>query len=111
MAAVKNLYIDQGADFNAQITVYDDNNAPWDLTGYTGIAKIRKSYYSSTSVDFTVSFNVLRTTGIINLDLTSSQTSNMEYGRYLYDVVLVNGAGKKTRVIEGIVTINPGVTK
>ncbi len=110
MAAVKNLYVDQGSDFNAQITIYDDNNAPWDLTGYTGQAKIRKSYYSSTSVNFTVSFPVIRTTGIINLDLTSSQTSTLEQGRYLYDVVITNGSGKKTRVIEGIVTINPGVT-
>jgi len=111
MAAAHNLYIDQGTDFNAQITIYNDNNSPWDLTGYTGTAKIRKSYYSSTSVDFTVSFATVRTTGTIILDLTSSQTTNMEHGRYVYDVVITNGAGKKTRVIEGIVTINPGVTK
>ena len=110
MAAVKNLYVDQGADFSAQLTIYDDNNAPWDLTGYTGLAKIRKSYYSTNSVDFTVTFNVNRTTGIINLILNSSQTSTMEQGRYLYDVVITNNSNKKTRVIEGIVTINPGVT-
>ena len=110
MAAVKNLYIDRGTDFNAQITIYDDNNAPWDLDGYVGEAKIRKSYYSSTSVDFTVSFPVIRTTGTVIRDLTSTQTSSLEQGRYLYDVVLTNSSGKKTRVIEGIVTINAGVT-
>ncbi len=111
MAAAHNLYIDQGTDFNAQITIYDDNNSPWDLTGYTGTAKIRKSYYSSTSVDFTVSFHAVRTTGIVILDLTSLQTSAMEHGRYVYDVVVTSSVGKKTRVIEGIITINPGVTK
>ena len=110
MAAIKNLYIDQGTDFNAQITIYDDDNAPWNLTGYTGAAKIRKSYYSSTSVNFTVSFTAVRTTGTIILELSSSQTSALEQGRYLYDVVISNSSGKKTRVIEGIVTINPGVT-
>lgn len=110
MAAVKNLYVDQGTDFNAQITIYDDNNAPWDLTGYTGEAKIRKSYYSTNSVNFTVTFTTIRTTGIVILDLASAQTSTMEQGRYLYDVVLTNASGKKTRVIEGIVTINAGVT-
>lgn len=110
MAAVKNLYVDQGSDFNAQITIYDDNNAPWDLTGYTGAAKIRKSYYSSTSVNFTVSFAAARNTGTIILDLSSTQTTSLEQGRYLYDVVIANASGKKTRVIEGIVTINPGVT-
>lgn len=110
MAAVKNLYVDQGSDFNAQITIYDDNNAPWDLTGYTGAAKIRKSYYSTNSVNFTVSFSPARTSGTVILELTSAQTSSLENGRYLYDVVLTNSSGKKTRVIEGIVTINPGVT-
>lgn len=110
MAAVKNLYVDQGTDFNAQITIYDDNNAPWNLTGYTGSAKIRKSYYSTNSVNFTVSFLAIRTTGTVILELSSTQTSAMEQGRYLYDVVLTDSSGKKTRVIEGIVTINPGVT-
>jgi hypothetical protein len=112
MASAHNLYIDQGADFNAQLQIFDDNNAPWDLTGYTGSAKIKKSYYSTTSVLFVVSFPVSRTSGYIILELSSTQTSEMEQGRYLYDVVLTNTTGgKKTRVLEGIVTINPGVTK
>jgi hypothetical protein len=110
MAAVKNLYIDQGSDFNAQITIYDDNNLPWDLTGYTGEAKIKKSYYSSTSVNFTLSFAASRPTGTVVLELNSSQTSLLEQGRYLYDILIENEYGKKTRVLEGIVTINPGVT-
>ena len=111
MAAVHNLYIDQGSDFNAQVAIYDDNNSPWDFTGYTGSAKIRKSYYSSTSIDFTVSFSSVRTSGTVILELSSAQTSSMEHGRYLYDIVISNSINKKTRVIEGIVTINPGVTK
>ena len=84
MAAVHNLYIDQGADFSADIGIFDDFNTAWDLTGYTGAAKIKKSYYSS--------------------------TSTLAEGRYLYDVVITSAAGSKTRVIEGLVTINPGVT-
>ena len=111
MAAVKNLYVDQGTDFSVQLTIYDDNNSPWNLTGYTGQAKIRKSYYSSTSVNFALSFHAVRTTGVITLALNSSQTSLLEQGRYLYDVEITSAGGTITRVVEGIVTVTPGMTR
>jgi hypothetical protein len=107
MAAVHNLYVDQGASFDANIQVYDGVNQSWDLTGYTADAKIKKSYYSATSTDFTAT---ALASGIVQLSLSSSQTSSLEQGRYLYDVVITAGDGKRTRVLEGIVTINPGVT-
>ena len=107
MAAVHNLYIDQGADFSADIGIFDDFNTAWDLTGYTGAAKIKKSYSSSTSTPFTVSVNA---SGTITLALTAANTSTLAEGRYLYDVVITSAGGSKTRVIEGLVTINPGVT-
>jgi len=111
MAAVKNLYVDQGSDFNAEITLYDYFNQPWNLASYTSVnAKIKKSYYSTNSVNFTATFVSDRTSGSILLTLSSSQTSSLEQGRYLYDVVITHLDGTKTRVIEGIVTINPGVT-
>jgi len=108
MAAVHNLYIDQGADFSAEIGIYDDFNTPWDLNGYTGEAKLKKSYYSSSSHDFTVS---VTTDGTVTLTMPATTTAGIEQGRYLYDVVITSSAGTKTRVIEGLVTINPGVTK
>lgn len=107
MAAVHNLYIDQGADFSAEIGIFDDFNTPWDLNGYTGAANIKKSYSSSTSTPFTVTVNA---SGTVTLALTSTNTASLSEGRYLYDVVITSAAGTKTRVIEGLVTINPGVT-
>lgn len=107
MAAVHNLYIDQGASFDANIEVFDGANAPWNLLGYTAEAKIKKSYYSTTSTDFTA---VALPSGLIQLTLSSSVTKTLEQGRYLYDVVITASDGKKTRVLEGIVTVNPGVT-
>ena len=106
MAAQHNLYIDQGADFSAEIGIYDDFNALWDLTGYSGAAKMKKSHYSSTSHNFTVSIG----TGKETHAMTAATTAAIESGRYLYDVVITASGGTKTRVIEGLVTINPGVT-
>ena len=106
MAAQHNLYIDQGADFSAEIGIYDDSNALWDLTGYSGAAKMKKSHYSSTSHAFTVSIG----SGKVTLAMTAAATAAIEQGRYLYDVVITAAGGTKTRVIEGLITINPGVT-
>ncbi len=106
MAAQHNLYIDQGADFSAEIGIYDDSNALWDLTGYSGAAKMKKSHYSSTSHAFAVSIG----TGKVTLSMNAATTAAIEAGRYLYDVVITASGGTKTRVIEGLITINPGVT-
>jgi hypothetical protein len=35
----------------------------------------------------------------------------MPPGRYLYDVEITSSSGTKTRVVEGIVTVNPEITQ
>ena len=109
MAAVHNLYVDQGANFTVQVGVYDDSNAAWDLTGYTAEAKLKKSYSSSTSTSFVATISGTLA-GTVVLTLLASTTATLEAGRYLYDVVVTSAGGTKTRVIEGVVTVNPGVT-
>ena len=109
MAAVHNLHVDQGADFTVEVGIFDDNNAAWDLTGYSVEAKIKKSYFSSTSTSFIATVSSTAS-GTVVLTLLVTTTAAMEPGRYLYDVVVSSSGGTKTRVIEGIVTLNPGIT-
>lgn len=106
---VFNLILDQYSDFSATITLADINGVPLNLTGYTAAASMKKSYYSSTSYPFTVEF-FDRPQGIIKLKMTSTQTSLLEAGRYVYDVVITDVTLKKMRVAEGIVTVTEGVT-
>ena len=44
MAAVSNLYIDQGADFSTTLSLTDSNGDILTLTGYSAIAQMRKTY-------------------------------------------------------------------
>lgn len=53
MATQQNIVIDQGTTFSTTITAKDSTGSAKDLTGYTTTAQIRKSYYSSSSTDFT----------------------------------------------------------
>lgn len=108
MAIKANLIIDQGTDYSTSITLTDDEENVIDLTGYTANAQIRKTYSSSNSVTFTTTITPAQ--GVIVLSLTDSQTANIVPGRYVYDVILTTGS-TTSRIIEGIVTVTPRVTR
>lgn len=108
MASKANLVIDQGTTFTTTITVTDDEGTALNLTGYTGAAQIRKHYTSSNSVSFTVS--IAPATGEVTLSLNANATANLNAGRYVYDCELTL-SGIVSRVLEGIVTVTPQVTR
>jgi hypothetical protein len=111
MATISNIFIDQGADFSTTVTISDSSNSALDLTGYTALAQVRKTYESTTSTAFTATFASDRTTGQITISLTDTQTSTLEHGRYVWDLLITDAAGSKTRVVEGIATVNPSVSR
>ena len=110
MAVLSNLSVDQGSDFSAEVVVEDSSGDVANLSGYTGAGQIRKTYTSSTKVDFGVVVTNA-TSGLLTLTLSNTVTNAMKAGRYVYDVEITKTSnGEKTRVVEGQVTINPGVT-
>lgn len=111
MAAKANILIEQGTDFSSTITVQDSSGNITNLTGYTAAAQIRKHYTSNSAVNFATSFGDPRSDGELTLSLTRIQTSNMESGRYVYDVELTDSANTRSRLVEGLVTITPEVTR
>jgi len=111
MATISNIFIDQGADFSTTVTISDSVGDALDLTGYTALAQIRKTYASATSTSFSVTFASDRTTGQITISLTNSQTSDLESGRYVWDLKITDVSSTVTRVVEGIATVNPSVSR
>jgi hypothetical protein len=109
MAIKANLVVDQGANFTATIDVADANDTVFNLTGYNVAAQMRKNYASSTATTFITSHTGVL--GKINLSLTANTTAAIEPGRYLYDVEITSSGGTITRVVEGIVTVTPGITR
>lgn len=109
MAIKANILIDQGTTFSTIITVTNDDGEPLILSGYTGAAQMRKHYTSSNSTAFSVAVNT--TTGEITLSMTANQTSNLVAGRYVYDVELTASNNAVSRIVEGIVTVTPQVTR
>lgn len=110
MAAYSEITIEQGATFHTTINVEDIYNNPVNLTGYTASSMMRKSYYSTTSygIDATVTGTA---NGEITLSVSSANTSILTPGRYVYDLIINDGTNTITRVVEGIVTVLPSVTR
>lgn len=108
MATKLNLLVDQGADFATTINLNDNTGAAIDLSAFTGRAQMRKHYTSSNAVNIDVATS---NTGVITLSLSSAVTANIVAGRYVYDVELVDSSNAVSRIVEGIVTVTPNVTR
>lgn len=105
------LTIDQGANLSSTIDLTNDDNTPIDLANTTFTSQIRKSYYSTNpTANITVTVEDAAN-GRVRLTLDAANTANIKAGRYLYDLKMVNEANTHIRVIEGIVTITPQVTR
>ncbi len=113
MAAVytSNIVINAGTDFSQTFSLENStSNAELDLTNYSVNSQLRKHYGSSSSTVFNaqVSDALL---GEVTISLGSTITANLKSGRYVYDVVITNNSGTKTRVIEGMALVREGVTR
>ena len=109
MATRVNILIDQGTDFTTSVNLTDNSGAQLDLTGMTAASQIRKTHSSSNATSFTTA--LANTTGTLTLSLNNSVTSSLSAGRYVYDVELTDSTSIKSRILEGIVTVTPEVTR
>ena len=110
MAAFSELLIEQGATFSSTVNVEDSTGASINLYGYSAASQMRKSYYATSNTAFlaTITGNA---NGEITLSMTSANTSALTPGRYVYDLLITAPDTTKTRVVEGIVIVSPGVTQ
>ena len=110
MATLSNLYVDQGSTYSNIITVTSSTGSALDLTNYSVASQMRKSHKSSTYHSFNASVYDAAN-GKIRLQLTDEQSGAIPEGRWLYDVEIESAAGVRTRVLEGVVTVTPEITR
>ena len=110
MAAFTELLIEQGATFSTTVKVEDTAGAAINLFGYSASSQMRKSYYatSNTIITSTITGNA---NGQITLSMTAANTANLTPGRQVFDLLITSPTQVKTRVVEGVIVISPGVTR
>ena len=117
MSQYEDITVDQGSDVTVRLELADEGGGAKDLTGYSANAQIRKTYSSkdSDAIGFSSAFNIPRSSGILNLSLTNTQTNAMKAGRYVYDVEIQyadsDGDSVVERILEGQISVSPSVTR
>lgn len=110
MAGYVELTLEQAATYNTVININGADGSPQNLANYYANSQMRKSYYSSTAYDFDVIITDAYD-GQITIGMSAANTANLRPGRYVFDLTTTSPTNVVTRVIEGIVTVTPGVTK
>jgi hypothetical protein len=105
------LTVDQGTTYENNLDLVADDGAAINVAGYVFSGQIRKSYYSTKpTANFTIQV-INSAAGNVNISLSAATTANIKAGRYVYDVKMTDTFNQVTRIVEGIITITPQVTK
>tara|TARA_B100001123_G_scaffold432982_1_gene556862 strand:+ start:503 stop:889 length:387 start_codon:yes stop_codon:yes gene_type:complete len=113
-AEIVGLNITRGSTFNIRITVYDDNSNVIDLTGFE-VRGVIKNRYSDADADVLINLDPVvydASAGLVDILLTSTQTSTLPITEALYDIEKfpISGQGATDKIMKGTVLIHPEIT-
>lgn len=113
MATIKNWKVDQAANFRFSIQYKDANGDPIDLTQYQVFMDIKaepgsKKVLASCSIGDGIT--VAPEDGRIDIDVDKDKTRKISYPKSAYDLVIQDGSGTVTRLLEGWLEVSRAVT-
>ena len=112
-----NLALTTDSDFSQIFTLENaETNSPTNLTGFTIASSIRKHPAAKRGEGFEATI-INAAAGKIRLGMSGIKSRQLadegffRTGRYVYDVVITDSASERTKVLEGTVLVNIGITK
>ena len=112
-----NLALTTDSDFSQIFTLENaETNSPTNLSGFTIASSIRKHPAAKRGEGFEATI-INAAAGKIRLGMSGIKSRQLadegffRTGRYVYDVVVMDAASERTKVLEGTVLVNIGVTK
>jgi len=107
--ATKDFTVDRRADFGLRLTFKDSTGTGINLTGYTVAAQVWEETRTTKYADWAVTYSN-RTSGIVDIKLTDTQTATFSPNELKYDVLLTDGNGDKNYYLQGTLYISEGYT-
>ena len=112
MAEYVELYMDQGTDFSTTININDDNtNLAVNTDGYVVTSQMRRSLLSANASETFTCTVTDAGNGEITMFMASANTANLRPGTYFYDVRILDAGEVTSRLIEGVIFVQPGITR
>jgi hypothetical protein len=117
MADVYNITIEQYADYNLQLQYKDAAGSAINLTNYLAQMDVRNIYSNPETVlsldsSQGTAITLGGTAGTITLFIDGATTGALDPKfNYKYDLVLTSPANKVTRLIQGNITVDAGITR
>ena len=112
-----NLSLTTDSDFSQIFTLENaETNSPTNLNGFSIASSIRKHPAAKRGEGFEATI-INASAGKIRLGMSGVKSRKLadegffRTGRYVYDVVIADSASERTKVLEGTVLVNIGVTK
>lgn len=117
MATRSDFDIDQGSNVLITMELMNEDRSPKDMTNHVVYGQMKMSYGDdSTEATHFTTMVTNAPNGEVTLSLTNTQTASLDYRkRYMYDFEVRHYDSDlefiKERILEGLITINPSVTK
>jgi hypothetical protein len=112
--AQHNFIIYQGSTLRKPF-VWQANNVPVDITGYTGRCQFRPTLDSDIVALNLTTLNggvlIDGPTGTITLYASDAQTAALTLDKYVYDLEIVDTVGDVSRLVFGTVTLSKEITR
>jgi hypothetical protein len=113
MADTYDITIDAGSTYQLSVLWKDDSAVAINLTGYSARMHIRREIDDETTILELSSGSGLTlggSAGTVAVEIAATDTVDLS-GVYVYDLEVESGGGVVTRLIQGVITINPEVTR
>jgi hypothetical protein len=108
MAADYNITVNKNSDFKRSFQLKEDGVIV-DLTDYSVAGALKENFRATTSVPFVATVTD-QAQGLFDISLTDTVTASMDPGTWVYDIVLTDSNGIKTRLMQGNAFVKQGVT-
>lgn len=113
MAQFYEIVIDQGTTCEQELSLFNEDDSPVDLFGYTARMQVRSSPSSPKVVDELTTENgrIKISGGMLTLHWKAEKTSSIPAGGYRYDIEIESADGNVERILEGALIIRREVTR